>query len=158
MMSKPQSGAKPAAKPDNKPDNIMFLSTGDWKLRQELPQKVQSAVKYQWKVDKPDIQARAMVLANKTLFIAGPPDIVDEEEAFFALSDAEVLEQLAEQSALLEGKEGALLWAVSALNGNKLAEYKLDSLPVWDGMIASGKKLFLTTMNGEVTCLSGLDN
>ena len=136
----------------------MFRATGDWQLRQGFPEDVQSALGYQWKVDRPDIQVRAMVLADKTLFIAGPPDIVDEEKAFFALSDTEVLAQLAEQSALLEGKEGALLWAVSARDGKKLGELKLDSLPVWDGMIASGGKLFLTTMNGEVACLSGTDN
>jgi outer membrane protein assembly factor BamB len=150
-LPKQQSGAKP----DNKPEDKMFRATGDWRLRQELPQDVQSALNFQWKVDKPDIQVRAMVLADKTLFIAGPPDIVDEEEAFFALSDTAVLEQLAEQSALLKGKEGAFLWAVSAQNGRKLAEYKLDSLPVWDGMIASGRKLYLTTMNGEISCMSG---
>jgi outer membrane protein assembly factor BamB len=132
----------------------VFRSTGDWKLRQELPLADQTAVNFKWRVDKPAIQARAMVLADKTLFVAGPPDIVDEEKAFFALSDAEVLKELAEQSALLHGKEGALLWAISAQNGKKLAEYKLDSLPVWDGMIASSGKLYLTTMTGEVACLS----
>ncbi len=95
-----------------------------------------------------------MALADKTLFVAGPPDIVDEEDAFFALEDAAVLEKLAEQSALLAGKEGALLWAVSAADGQKLAVYKLDSLPVWDGMIAAGGKLYLTTMNGEAICFS----
>jgi hypothetical protein len=158
MMPKQQLGAKQAAKPDNKPENIWFRATGDWQLRQELPQAVQSAVNYQWKVNKPGIQVRAMVLADRTLFIAGPPDIVDEEEAFFALDDSEVLRQLSEQSALLKGREGALLWAVSARNGKKLAEYKLATLPVWDGMIASGGKLFLTTMNGEVSCLSGEGN
>jgi outer membrane protein assembly factor BamB len=96
-----------------------------------------------------------MVLADKTLFIAGPPDVVDEEEAFFALDDAAVLEKLAEQSALLRGKEGAIMWAVNAETGKKLAEYKMESLPVWDGMIAADGKLFLTTMSGEIVCYSG---
>ncbi len=76
-------------------------------------------------------------IGGQTLFIAGPPDVVDEEEAFFALNDAEVLAKLAEQSELLKGKDGARLWAVSAGNGRKLSELKLDSLPVWDGMIAA---------------------
>jgi outer membrane protein assembly factor BamB len=80
--------------------------------------------------------------------------VVDEEEAFFALDDFSVLEKLAEQSAALKGKAGALLWAVSTGDGKKLAEYKLDSMPVWDGMIAAGGKLYLTTMNGEVACFS----
>jgi hypothetical protein len=96
-----------------------------------------------------------MVLADKTLFVAGPPDIVDEEENFFILDDADALAKLAEQKELLRGKEGAVMWAVSALDGKKLSEYKLDSLPVWDGMIASGGNLYITTMNGEVIRYSG---
>jgi outer membrane protein assembly factor BamB len=132
----------------------IFRSSGDWKLRQGIPKADQTAVNFEWQVDKPSIQVRAMVLADKTLFVAGPPDIVDEEEAFFALDNKDVLAKLAEQSELLHGKEGAVLWAVSANDGKKLAQYKLDSLPVWDGMIASAGKLYLTTMNGEVACLS----
>ena len=62
---------------------------------------------------------------------------------------------LAEQSEALHGKEGALLWAVSAKNGKKLSEYKLDSLPAWDGMIATGGRLYLATATGEVVCYSG---
>jgi outer membrane protein assembly factor BamB len=150
--------AKTAPKPKsggmaNMPSN--FLATGDWKLRQGIPQADQSAVNFKWKMDKPDIQVRAIVLADKTLFVAGPPDIVDEEEAFFALNDDEVVAQLAEQSALLHGKDGARLWAVSTTTGEKLSEYRLDSLPVWDGMVAANGKLYLTTMDGEIACLAG---
>jgi hypothetical protein len=99
-----------------------------------------------------------MLLADRTLFIAGPPDVVDEEEAFFALDDAAVMEKLAKQNAMLEGKGGALMWAVSASDGKKLAEYKLASLPVWDGMAAAGGKLYMTTMNGEVLSFAGKGN
>ena len=99
-----------------------------------------------------------MVLTDKTLFVAGPPDIIDEEKSFFALDSAEVLKMLAEQKELLRGKEGALMWAVSAGTGEKYSELKLDSLPVWDGMIASGGKLYMAMMNGEVACYSGKNN
>ncbi len=155
----PKLGPSPAPKPGQQYTGVnVFRSTGDWQLRQGIPLADQTAVNYRWRVDKPALQVRAMVLSDKTLFIAGPPDIVDEEKAFFALNDAAVLETLAEQSALLKGKEGALLWAVSAGNGKKLAEYKLDSLPVWDGMIAANGKLFLATMDGEVACLAEKGN
>jgi hypothetical protein len=80
---------------------------------------------------------------------------VDEKEAFFALNDEEVLAKLAEQNEMLNGKEGALLWAVSTANGEKLAEYKLGSLPVWDGMAAANGKLYWTTLNGEVISYAG---
>lgn len=158
--AKPAAPKVPAAKtaPKAKPGAFAmqmpspFIATGDWKLRQSLPQAEQSALNIKWKMDKPDIQVRALVVADKTLFIAGPPDVVDEEAAFFALDDDEVLAKLAEQNELLQGKDGARLWAVSTQNGKRLAELKLDSLPVWDGMIAADGKLFLATMNGEVAC------
>jgi outer membrane protein assembly factor BamB len=127
--------------------------TGDWEARQRLPLEDQTALAFKWRMDKPDIQVRALVLANKTLFIAGPQDIVDEEAVFFDLDDASIRQQLAEQSDLLKGKDGGWLWAVSAVNGQKLAEYKLDSLPVWDGLVAAGGKLYMTTLTGEVLCL-----
>jgi len=153
--------AKPQAKPTPKPKvggmgdmPVSFISTGDWKLRQGIPMADQSALSFKWKVDKPDIQVRAMVAADKTLFVAGPPDVVDEEEAFFAMDDAVILDKLAEQSALLKGKDGARIWAVSTQDGEKLSEYRLDSLPIWDGMIAANEKLYLTTMNGDVACLT----
>lgn len=145
----------PGKGPVNPFDKSMMNYAGDWKLRQGLPKNKQTAVQYKWTVDKPPVQVQALVLADKTLFVAGPPDVVDEEDAFFALDDSAVLEKLALQNAMLEGKGGALLWAVSASDGKKLAEYKLNSLPSWDGMIAAGGKLFLTTMSGEVAGYSG---
>jgi len=48
-----------------------------------------------------------------------------------------------------------MMWTVSAIDGKKVSEYKLDSLPVWDGLIAAAGKLYMTTMNGEVCCYSG---
>ena len=135
-------------------DKSLFNYAGDWKLRQGIPKDEQTAVQFKWKIDEPPLQVQALVLAGNTLFVAGPPDIIDEEDAFYALDQEAVRQKLAEQSELIRGKEGALLWAVSAQNGRKLKEMKLDSLPVWDGMVASGGKLFMATMNGEVACYS----
>lgn len=136
-------------------DKGLFNYAGDWKLRQGLPGDEQTAVQFKWKIDEPPFQARALALAGKTLFVAGPPDIMSEEEAFFAMDDTAIQEKLAEQSALLRGKGGGIMWAVSALTGKKLSEYNLDTLPVWDGMAVAAGKLYMTTMNGEVYCYSG---
>jgi hypothetical protein len=64
-------------------DVSVFNYAADWKLHQQIPKDEQTAVQYIWKIDKPSIQVRAMVLTDKTLFVAGPPDIIDEEENFF---------------------------------------------------------------------------
>ena len=46
-----------------------------------------------------------------------------------------------------------MLRAVSVSDGTKLAEYRLDSPPVFDGMIAAGARLYLSLKNGTVLCM-----
>ncbi len=127
-------------------------SVADRGVRKSFPLSARSAVSFNWLDDAPPLHVRAMVLADKTLFIAGPPDVIDEEEAFYNPNDEGVLAKLDKQSAALEGQSGALLLAVSASDGKKLAEYKLDSPPVFDGMAAANKRLYLATKNGKILC------
>jgi hypothetical protein len=96
---------------------------------------------------------RAMVLADRTLFAAGPPDVADEEETLTAWGNPETAALLAEQAAGLEGRRGSILLAVSANDGSKLAAYRLDSMPVFDGMAAAGGRLFMVTTDGKVLAL-----
>jgi len=88
-----------------------------------------------WTQEVP-VLVRAMVLADETLFLAGPPDVVDEVESLRTFDQADTQLLLARQAAVYEGSEGAVLWAVST-DGTKLAEQKLDSVPVHDGMAAA---------------------
>jgi len=111
-------------------------------------------VDHRWTTDLP-LLPRAMVLAEETLFIAGPADLVDEEQAFREIEDPEVTSKLANQAAALEGKKGAVLWAVSVADGRKLAEHALDAPPVFDGMAAAGGRLYVSTQNGAIVCLAG---
>jgi len=79
------------------------------------------------------IQVRAMVLADKVLFVAGPAAADDGAEA--------------------PGRApAALLLALSASDGAELARYRLDSPPVFDGLAAAGGRLYLATVNGRVAC------
>jgi len=107
---------------------------------------------YHWSQTIP-LYARAMVLADKTLFLAGPPDMVNEEEAFDNFGDSMTQAMLAQQSDALDGRKGTLLWAVSASDGKKLTEYRLASVPVWDGMAAANGRLYIAMKNGQVLCL-----
>ena len=111
-------------------------------------------VEHDWSHEIP-LHVRAILLADETLFIAGPPDVVNEEQVYRSLSDAELRTQLDEQIAALEGRKGALLWAVSASDGERLAEYELESVPVFDGMAAANGRLFLVTSDGMVLCFAG---
>jgi len=111
-------------------------------------------VRHIWTKDQP-ILVRAMLLAGGTLFIAGPPDFVDEPEAFKNIDDAKVQALLADQVAAIAGRKGAKLIAVSAADGVPLASYDIESPPVFDGMAAAGGRLYLTTMAGEVISFRG---
>ncbi|GAF77811.1 unnamed protein product, partial [marine sediment metagenome] len=129
--------------------------------RQQRKKQRSNATKpvYHWSQDVP-FYVRAMVLtrcpdlrretqgqADKTLFMAGPPDIIDEEEVFSRPDARGLGEKLREQTAALEGQKGALLWVVSASDGKKLAQYNLESVPVWDGMAATNGRLYLSMKN-----------
>ncbi len=88
-----------------------------------------------WSVNIP-VRARALVLAGRTLFLAGPPDVVKAPDPL----------------AALEGRNGGLLWSVSAGDGAKIAEHRLEAPPVFDGLIAGQGKLFVVTADGGVAC------
>ena len=113
-----------------------------------------SFVKHRWNVDLP-LLVRAMVKAGPTLFVAGPPDLVDEEESFRLLVNREgtIAAKLARQDAALAGSEGGMLRAISASDGKTTAEMKLKSLPVWDGLVAARGRLYMATIDGSVVCL-----
>ncbi len=108
-------------------------------------------VRHNWTKDVP-LFARAMVLTDRALFVAGPPDVVDEDEAFRRIHEPQTQQNLAEQAAALEGKKGALLKVVSITDGDDLAQYELDYPPVFDGMAAAAGKLYISTVNGELLC------
>ena len=104
--------------------------------------------------DDISVQVNSMVLTDKVLFVAGPPDVEDEEESVKTLLDPETQKKLAEQSEAFQGKRGALLVAVSRDGGEKLAAYSLDFVPRFDGLIAANGRLYMSTLSGEVLCLS----
>ncbi|MHC4352756.1 MAG: outer membrane protein assembly factor BamB family protein [Planctomycetota bacterium] len=105
--------------------------------------------------DDISVQVTSMVLTDTALFVAGPPDMADEEAAVKTLLDPKTQKKLAEQSAAFEGKRGALLMAVSRDGGDKLAAYRLDFVPRFDGLIAANERLYVSTLDGQVLCLSG---
>jgi hypothetical protein len=84
------------------------------------------------------VRVRGMVLAGSSLFIAGPPDIVSP----------------ADPMATFEGSKGAELWTFSKKDGKKLADVKLDSSPVFDGMAAAYGRLYISMQDGSVICMA----
>jgi len=107
------------------------------------------AVVHQWTRDLP-LFARAMLLSGNTLYLAGPADNIDEVAVF--KNARQFGNELAEQAEAFEGKRGGLLWIVDAETGEKRKELKLDTVPVFDGMSAAGKRLFMSMKDGSLSC------
>ncbi len=92
---------------------------------------------YHWQVPVPML-VRGMVLAGRTLFVAGPPA-------------GEAHRGLAELDAVRPG----LLWAVSPGDGRRLAACNLPAAPVFDGMAAIPGRLLIACVDGSVCGLAG---
>ena len=98
-----------------------------------------------------------MVLAKDVVFVAGPPDVMDEEKTFARIMarDKSVNEVITKQQGALDGNQGSVLLAISTETGETLGKYDLGYLPTWDGMAAANGSLFLSTEKGTITCLKG---
>jgi hypothetical protein len=112
-------------------------------------------VKTLWPDQQIPFFATAMALADNMLFLAGPPDIkiIDQREIYKNAAQPEFQEKLAHQSRILSGDEGAILWVIDKRDGKKLAEYRLEHLPVFDGMAVASQSVFLSTTDGRLVCM-----
>ncbi len=79
-----------------------------------------------------------MTLANKRLFVAGPPDKVDPKDPL----------------ATFENRSEAMLWVYDSESGERTAEYDLKATPVFDGMIAGPNRIFMSMSDGSVVCMA----
>jgi hypothetical protein len=75
--------------------------------------------------------------AGKVLFVAGPPDVIDEKDPH----------------AAFEGRGGGRCWALSAADGKVLSECALKSSPAFDGLIVAFGRVYISTVGGRVLCL-----
>lgn len=88
-----------------------------------------------WEVQLP-LRARAMVLAGEQLVLAGWPDKVPDSDPYGAFA----------------GRLGGELRVISVEDGSETACHPLKTPPVFDGLIAADKKLFLSLTDGTVCC------
>ncbi len=83
-----------------------------------------------------------MAMADDIVFVAGtpcyfPPDHRTEKYV-----------------AAYRGELGAIIIALSAGSGEKLAEIRLDAPPAWDGLAAADGALYVSLQDGSVCCLA----
>ncbi|MFQ6036609.1 MAG: PQQ-binding-like beta-propeller repeat protein, partial [Sedimentisphaerales bacterium] len=99
---------------------------------------IRSVAEQRWTSHIP-LAAKALVLADEILFVAGTPVAFPADDLAKAY----------------EGRMGGVLWAASAATGEKLAACKLDAPPVWDGMAVANGQLFISLQDGRVICMGG---
>ncbi len=99
--------------------------------------KAAARVAFLWSQEAP-VRARALVLADKTLFFAGTPNLGNRSD---------------EAHAAMKGNLGAKLVAVSSSDGAKLTEAALSAPPVLDGMAAANGRLYVAMKDGTVACM-----
>jgi len=93
---------------------------------------------FTWRATVP-ARARAMVLTDNVLLLAGSPDVVRPDT---------------DPYAAIEGKIGGKLLVISRDDGKTVAEHTLDSPPVWDGMAVAGGDVYFAQLDGAVACMS----
>jgi len=126
--------------------------------RNPLADTIRKIVKYEytWQKDVP-LYAQAMVLTDKTFFIAGPTRFNEQQtrqhlEAI-RTDSFQLNPLLTDALDKFEGRKGGLLLATDKTTGQILAEFKLPSSPVFDGMIGANGRLYLSLKNGSVLCM-----
>jgi hypothetical protein len=139
----------------NKRSKYRNASSSDWRLRYFFSDKDLSAATFQWTLEQPALIARAMTATSDKLFIAGPPDLLDERQAYHSPDDPEIQAKLKRQAEALDGRAGGQLWIINKTDGALVTRYALDTIPVFDGIAAAGQSLYMTTVDGRVMCLSG---
>lgn len=133
-------------------ENPLVPNSVDWKALARQPMDKLTALDYNWLHEEPDVMAKAMVLANDRLFIAGPRDVVDEKKMWGRSNEPMFQEKMEEQAAWSKGVHGGVMQVYSKADGRKLAERKLEQLPAFDGLIAAEGCLFMVTQDGSVAC------
>ena len=91
-----------------------------------------------------DIQPRAMVLADRKLYLAGWLDAIAIEMKTGRALDPETPDP-----------RDAILRVYSTADGSRQTEVKLSAEPVHDGMAAAANQLFISLKNGKLVCLGG---
>ena len=55
------------------------------------------------------------------------------------------------------GKEGSILLGIDRNDGSTRTRRDLEFTPVWDGMIATSRRLYMAALDGNVVCLASPD-
>ena len=115
------------------------------------PEEQSDKERFFWSTSVP-ILVRGMVATDQILFVAGPEDLLDEPSTLRDLDTPEARKKIEEQDAAFAGKSGGILRAVASTNGKTLADIRLETTPVWDGLAAANRRLYMAGTDGTLRC------
>jgi len=94
--------------------------------------------KHTWSRNLP-IRVNAMAVTRECLLVGGPPDVIEPKDPLGAF----------------EGRKGGVLQALAKTSGERFAEIRLKSPPVFDGIIAAAGRVLIAARDGSITCFAG---
>ncbi len=104
------------------------------------------------------LHLRAMAGAGKNLIMAGPPDVLDESglnkpDLFDFIKDQNALKQIDTQQRSEDGELGSFLVVMDPKTGDMLEKRHLPSAPVFDGLSVANGRIYLSTLDGKISCI-----
>lgn len=113
-------------------------------------------VKMNW-TGEISLQLRAMAGAGSNLIMAGPPDVLNESglekpDLFEFIKNEEARKEIDAQQRSEDGELGSFLVVVDPANGDIVAKRHLKSAPVFDGLSVAHGRVYLSTIDGRVSC------
>jgi len=91
---------------------------------------------YRWSTSVP-VTVRAMTVAQNTVFVAGPPDVVDEDDPLGAI----------------EGRKGGVIKAINRIDGEEVSHLALPAPPIFDGMAIATGRLLVSCSDGSLVSM-----
>ena len=124
--------------------------------RIKLKKGTRAQLRHRWCTPVP-LHVNALVLAGDTLFMAGPPEVniqaTRELLKAATTDDYEPPAVLKDATDTFLGKNGGCLVALDKADGKQLLKIKIDTLPVFDGLIAANGRLYMAGQDGTLVCL-----
>jgi len=96
---------------------------------------------YTWSMSVP-MTVRAMAVARNAVFVAGPPDVVDEDDPLGAL----------------ENRMGGIVKAINRTDGKQVSHLVLPSPPIFDGMAIAAGRLLVSCSDGSLVSMGAIDD
>ena len=110
-----------------------------------------------WRNEDVPVNGRSIVVSEDLLIVAGPErfdeSAVEKRLNNIPTSELKLDSLLADALDTARGRKGSVVWVMNKADGEKRHSLKLDSAPVFDGMIAANGCLYLATLDGRVICL-----